>query len=227
LKRQPGPESLKSLYIASPAKPVTSDLNLHSAEEVKFRGPTSATLTTGQPLNKAALLYLAEIWPQAVSFGKLLTIARSRLNPGASLVYDAASLARDVEILGSNLLKGYILNLVEFHASALPFTMDVSEYPVASPLARLQVRDSRQVINQRHEIVTLENEISYYLLPQLDGRHNRKLLLDKLMDLVEIGTLVVQLDNQVASEPGQLRHLLLEAMEQSLRYLGQQALLVG
>lgn len=227
LKRQPQPESLKSLHVASSAQPTTAELDLHSTEEARFRSSIGTTLATAQPLNKAALLYLAEIWPQSVSFEKLLAVARSRLNPTASLVYSAANLARDVEILGSLLLKGYTLNLVEFHAYTLPFTLDISEYPLVSPLARLQARDGRQVTNQRHEIVTLEHEISYTLLPYLDGQHNREQLLDKLVDLVKTGALVVQLNQETEPEADQLRQLLADVLEQSLHHLGRQALLVG
>jgi methyltransferase-like protein len=225
LNRQPKPESLKSLYIASSAQPVTADLDIHSTDEAKFRGSIGTTLTTAQPLNKAALLYLAEIWPQSISFEKLLVVARSRLNPTASLIYSAANLARDIETLGSILLKGYTLSLVEFRAYGLPFTLDAGEYPLASPLARLQAREGRQVTNQRHEIVTLEHEISYTLLPYLDGQHTREQLLDKLVDLVETGTLVVQLEHGTTS--AQLRQLLAEVLEQSLHHLSRQALLVS
>jgi methyltransferase-like protein len=227
LNRQPGPESLKSLTIASSAKPVTAEFDLHSTEEIRFRSEIGASLTTGQPLNKAALLHLAEIWPQGVSFDRLLTIARARLNPTASLVYNTASLAREIETLGSFLLKGYALNLIEFRAYAPHFTLEINEYPVASALARLQAQEGRQVTNQCHEIVTLDNEISHYLLPYLDGHHNRTQLLEELMALVKAGTLVVQMEDQPASESESVRQILAEALEQTLRYLAQNALLVG
>jgi methyltransferase-like protein len=227
LNHQPGPESLKALIIASPAKPVTAEFDLHSAEEVRFRSEIGASLTTAQPLNKAAMLHLAEIWPQGISFDRLLTIARSRLNPTASLVYNTASLARETETLGSFLLKGYALNLIELRAYAPHFTLEINEYPVASALARLQAREDRQVTNQCHEIVTLDNEISHYLLPYLDGHHNRTQLLEKLMALVKTGTLVVQVEDQAAAETEPVRQILAEALEQTLRYLAQNALLVG
>jgi methyltransferase-like protein/ubiquinone/menaquinone biosynthesis C-methylase UbiE len=227
LNRQPGPERLKSLTIASSAKPVTAEIDLHSDEEVRFRNALGASLTTGQPFNKAALLYLAEIWPQGVSFDRLLTIARSRLNPTASLVYNTASLTRETETLGSFLLKGYALNLIELRASAPHFTLEINEYPVVSALARLQAREGRQVTNQCHEIVTLDNEISHYLLPYLDGHHNRTQLLEELLALVKAGTLVVQVEDQAASESEPVQQILVEALEQTLRYLAQNALLVG
>lgn len=227
LNRQPGPESLKALTIASPAKPVTAEIDLHAAEEVRFRSPRGASLATAQPLNKAALLYLAEIWPQGVPFDRLLAIARSRINPTASLVYNTASLARETETLGSFLLKGYAVNLIELRAYAPPFTLEISEYPEVSALARLQAGEGRQVTNQCHEIVSLDNEISHYLLPYLDGRHNRSQLLEKLMALVNAGTLAVQVEAQAASEAEAVRQVLAEALEQTLRYLRQNALLVS
>lgn len=220
------PEMWSALHLASPAKPLSAKPNIYSTDEEKFRGPIGTTITLDQPFNKAALLYLTELWPQIVPFNKLVTAARSRLNPTAPPVYNAANLANDAKALSATLLRGYALTLVELYASPPPFVAEISEKPVASTLARLQVKDTNYVTNQRHETITLD-EISYYLLPYLDGRHHRTALLEALLELVKAGVLVVPPDNGTPQTMAQVRDTLSQAIDWSLHKLSQDALLVG
>lgn len=220
-------DNLARLHVASPARPVADEPDIHAAEEEKFRSPIGTTIATSQPLNKAALLYLTEVWPQPVPFDRLLAAARARLNPDASPVYSAAALTRDAQQLGDLLLKGYALNLVELHAYTPHFTLEISESPVVSALARFQAQDGQQVTNQRHEIITLEDEVSHYLLPYLDGKHNRVTLLEVLAGLVAEGVLVVQSNGQSLKDAGRLRDTLAQVLDRSLHKLARDALLVG
>lgn len=227
LRREITPAALRGLLVASAAKPVSEELNVFSTEEEQFRAPIGTTLTTEEPVNKAALRHLAEIWPWMVSFDELLTIARARLHPDTSIVSSAAQLARDAEALGSLLLKGYALNLVELHVYTPDFTLEVSDYPKMSDLARFQARDNNYVVNQRHEVIALDDEISHYLLADLDGRHHRQVLLDKLVNLVEQGALVMRLSPEAAHDSDQLRHTLQGVLDRSLQKLAREALMVG
>ncbi len=221
------PKSLADLFIASSAQPVAEQPDIHSPANMGFRSSIGTTLSTGQPLNKAALLCLAEIWPQAVSFNRLLAVARARLNLDAPPVYSATAQARDVETLASVLLKGYALSMVEFHTYSPNFTLESSDYPIASDLVRFEARQGNKVTNQRHEPVIMDDEPGYYLLPYLDGQHSRAALLEKLMGLVADGTLLVPTDVPANQDSEQLRNLLAETIEYSLHKLGRQALLVG
>ena len=222
----------RTLYIASAAKPVNEALNLRSSEMEKFQGTLGTSLTTGQPLNKAALLYLAEVWPRAVSFETLLRGARSRLNPVASQIYSAADFAQDAQRLVEILLKGFALGLVDLGAYQPAFVAEISDYPELSVLARFQMQSGNQVTNQRHEIVVLEDEVGRYLAPYLDGKHDRAALLGVLADLVAQGILMVQpdgvIDEDLSGEDAKhLDNILTEVLDQSLHKLAQDALLVG
>jgi methyltransferase-like protein/2-polyprenyl-3-methyl-5-hydroxy-6-metoxy-1,4-benzoquinol methylase len=221
------PENLVDLHIASSARPAAEHPDIDSPVSEAFQSAIGTTLTTQQPLNKAALLYLSEIWPQAVSFKQLLAAVHARLNPHAPPVYSAAGYADDVHTLGTVLLKGYALNMVEFRAGPYPFVLESGDYPEASALARFEARQGKQVTNQRHEPVIMANDPGYYLLPYLDGQHSRAALLNKLMSLVSDGTLLTPLSDANNQNSGQLRPLLAESLAHSLRNLGRQALLVG
>lgn len=215
------PESLLGLHVAASLQPVNGSPNLKLAVPEKFRSSIGVTLTTQQPLNKAALLYLAEIWPQAAPFERVLTEARARLDPTEPPVYSAARQAQEVKTLGELLLKGYALNMVELHACSANFSLAISDYPTASPLARFEASQGNKVTNQRHEPVLMdETDLGYYLLPYLDGRHSQADLLAHLRTLVAQGVLL-ESDGQTGDES------LGQALAHTLGRLAAEALLVG
>jgi methyltransferase-like protein/SAM-dependent methyltransferase len=221
------PERLVSMHVASAAKPVSSDPDIHSAAVEQFRGPDGVTLNSGQPLAKAAMLYLSEVWPQAVPFETLRDTARARLNSSAGP--DPATTAADTHALGECLLTCYTSgssNLVELHVHPPRMVLEVSARPVASPLARLQAVGGNQVTNLRHELVGLE-EFNRQVLRHLDGSRDRAALLDALAELVAQGDLVVNQDGKPVRAAEQIRGFLAQALEQQLPKLARDALLVG
>ncbi len=166
-------ERMLKFYVGSPALPVSDEPDANSSSVEQFRAPDQATLSTDHPVTKSAMLYLIRIWPQVVPFEVLLAEACDRLN---EIPHDVAA---DARILAANLLKayGYSDNLVELHVYAPHFVVEVSERPVASPVARLNAATRGPITNVRHERVRL-NEVSYYLLPYLDGSRDRAALLE-------------------------------------------------
>src|SRR5439155_17691385 len=78
LDRNVPPERIFPLYIASSAEPETPKLDVRSRDQVIFRRPGS-TLTTKEPLVKAAMIHLRSIWPRRIKFHELLSAARGRL----------------------------------------------------------------------------------------------------------------------------------------------------
>lgn len=217
LTRQLKPERLTTFHVASPAQAVASRPNVRSITVEKFRASDDATLATDHPVTKAAMLYLAEIWPQAVPFDGLLSTAHSRLG------LDATAKQDDATVLAANLLTayGYSGKLVELHVYAPHFVLEVSERPVASPLSRFQAQSSSRVTNLRHERVRL-NEFDRYLLRHLDGSHDRAALIEALSaGPVAEGILVIQQDAEKA------RDVLAGGVEKSLRWLARTALLVS
>src|SRR5262249_35064970 len=154
--------------------------------------PGSATLSTPDPLVKACMVYLAEVWPRAVPFETLRAEARARLGPGAGP--DTAD--QDRQVLGAQLLYCYTSSgLVELRLRPPRFTTEVTGRPVASPLARLQAEAGGTVTNLRHEVVRL-GEAERHMLPLLDGTRDRAGLLAGLLDLVARGVLVVKESGQ-------------------------------
>jgi SAM-dependent methyltransferase len=230
LTGSPPPDLLLDLHVGAPALPVESQLDINSRAVEKFRAPDGAIFSTDHPVTKAGMLYLTEIWPQCVPFKSLLATARAGLN-GAS-----PDVAGDAQVLAANLLKayGYSDNLVELHTCAPAFVLEISERPVASPVARFQAGTSALVTNLRHERIELTG-LALRLLRCLDGSRDRGALMDIMAKWAAQG--VIQLgqgDHPVetaggagsSSEPGE-REALAGLLDAKLRQLARAALLVG
>jgi methyltransferase-like protein len=221
------PEQLMTLYVASPARPVSAAPNLHSADTEQFQGPDGITLSSREPLVKAAMLYLAEVWPQAVPYPALLTAAQTRLQSASR--HDAAATAREGQHLAQCLLSFYTsasTSLVELHVEPPRFVTAVSDRPAASPLARLQAAAGPHVTNLRHELVGL-GDFDRQVVCHLDGSRDRAALLEVLADLVNQGVLRVQQDGQPVTEATAIRGHLGRALDEALPRLARNALFVS
>jgi SAM-dependent methyltransferase len=159
-------ERLRGLYVASPARP------LATAEEC-FTGPSGATVKSTDPLARAALLHLGEIWPRAVPFEELCRAARARL--GGAGPPDAG---RDTQVVGQCLLACYLADpdgLAYLWTHPPNFTAAAGDRPVASPLARLQAAHDARATNLRHQTVALD-DFRRAVLCRLDGTCDRAAL---------------------------------------------------
>ncbi len=226
--RQPSPERLTSLYIASRVGKVAEEEESHGTEGGRvlrrFRASDGATLTTDHPVTQEAMGYLAEVWPRAVPFPDLLAEARRRAGEAAEAEED-----KDARILASNLLMayGHSDELVELHVYTPPMAPTVSERPKASPVARLQAAESSRVTNLRHERVRLDS-LDRYLLRHLDGSRTVPALVDVLWNgPVAAGDLVVQRKGEPPLAPRDARETLAEGVSKRLRWLAKAALLIA
>lgn len=171
IERAIAPDRLQGLWVASPLRPQSAQPNLGPEVPEGFATSGGRTLTTGQPLTKAALWNLSQVWPQYLAFSDLLDTAQARI-VGQS---QGASAPDPVQTLGTDLLLGFTVGAVELHAAAAPFTSKVSGKPTASPLARYQAGQGPRVTNLRHEHIQL-GESQLALLRLLDGTRDRAAL---------------------------------------------------
>lgn len=221
ISRQLRPERVRQLFAATNARSASAAPDIRSISVEEFASPDGLKFATDHPLTKAALLHLADLWPQALAFDELVDAAYARL--GAAPVNHAAR-AQDEQLLCANLLKGYAYSgrLIELHTRAPRFSAVVSERPVASPWARYQAQTSGEVTNLCHVRVELKG-IAQYLLSHLDGTHDRAALLAGLERSVADGTLILHSD---ATEPPlQSQPVLAEELDEALRGLARVALL--
>jgi cyclopropane fatty-acyl-phospholipid synthase-like methyltransferase len=222
LQRPPAPRAVTAMSVTGLVKPVTESPDLAAGAAVEFRTADRAGLISREPLTKAALLCLWDAAPRAVPFAALWDLARARLTE--ALGPDAAP--ADPAPLADVILQCFLSNLVELHVHAPDFTLDVSQKPVGSPLARLQAEQTAKVHTLRHRTVEL-NDLERLLLERLDGRHDRAALLEGLMDAVAQGECEMQHQGQPLRDRAKVREVLGESLEPSLRRLAYNALLVS
>ena len=173
------PEVVQSFYIASAAKPAPASVDLHADAPAEFKVASPASLSTRDPLMKAAMLGLVDAWPKSLSFDDLVVAANSRLSEiGVSA--DAAQRRQ----LATRLLNCYTSGLVDFSLSPPAFITHVSQHPVASPYARLRAREGAKVINMKLQSIILD-EPARSVLGQLDGTHDAAALADSVANRLE------------------------------------------
>jgi methyltransferase-like protein/SAM-dependent methyltransferase len=214
LDRALKPAAVSGFHIAGCLQPASANPDLRSGQVEEFRG-TVKTLSTRDPLMKAAMLHLAEEWPLPVACDKLLSAARARLGENAGDLDDSA---RELPL---RLLHCYTSGLVEFSLSEPGFCNQVSERPVASAYARLRARTGGKVTNLRLETVEM-GEPSRLVLQHLDGRHDRAALSAILADWLEKASAA---ESRKAVEPAAQRAA--QFVDQVLRGFARSALLVG
>lgn len=223
LDRTPQTERLQNLYVASSARPVSSEPEITSSAVEEFRGPKGSIVATDHPLAKATMLRLSELWPQTIGFNQLLTELKSRLEQSDS-VTDGAQAA---SALGDILTNTYAVGLIELHTHPFHFATKAGERPIASPLARVQAQTSEMVTNLRHESVRLEDDLVKHLLLLLDGTRDREMLLNELRRLIDSGEIDVEIDNRGGDDSSQNPNALSDGLERSLENLARLALLIA
>jgi methyltransferase-like protein len=225
LDRVPQPERMACFYVASPLQAEPAAPDPQSREVVTFHGPANSSLSTNDPLLKAASGALGRAWPQAVHFNGLLAAARTAC--GRDGAEGSPSLAADARTLGELLLRAYAGGIIELHVEPPRFVSKPGQRPVASPLARLQSRQNGRVPNLRHYNIPIEDPLGRYLLGILDGSRDRAALLEELVGLVESGELSVRTGEDLVQDPQQVRELLAAELERQLVDLAERALLLA
>jgi methyltransferase-like protein/predicted nicotinamide N-methyase len=222
LNRALGPWSLEGFHVGASLRLTDPETDFASDAVATFRGARDLTISTGQPIVKAALACLADAWPQSLAYSQLLTKARSMLVDRDASVADAAT---DARVLGGALLTCYTKGLAELHAHEGPFVTVPGDCPCACPLARLQASRGDAVTNRRHERLYLD-DFGQHLLRRLDGKHDRNSLLVALTALVADGTLVAPDAEQPGDVSDDAHAALAARIDARLTLFGRQAVLV-
>ena len=175
------PQVVRQFRIASPARPVSESCDIRSAASEQFRNPAGLTLTTHDPLMKAAMLELSTRWPKSVVFDELLASAKGRLGEDPASVMEDSARQNELAI---RLLNCFTLGLVELSISDPTFVADVSKHPIASAYARLPQRHGTKVVNMRLEAIELPQLLRAFI-QQLDGTRNRAALIAAVTNWVK------------------------------------------
>ena len=225
ISRTLNPANIHGLFVASAAKPQSArpDISSTKAEQYKV-DDNPVILNIEQPVYKAAMQILAEVWPNSIAFESLCKEARARIQP-AGVEIDPLQIAQDQQLLGIEIQRSYTARLFELSVLPARFVTTVSEKPVASALARLQAASGLVVTTRRHLTLQLD-ELSRQLLLLLDGSRDRATLAaDWLAAALQLGLSIEQGGKQV-TEPTQIQNIMQDNQERILLYMAKSALLV-
>lgn len=224
LRRNLTPDQLQGFYITSSLAPAAEAPDLRSTEQVVFRN-AQGTLTSGQPLVKAAMLFLSQQFPLAVVFESVLNQAHTMLSAEEVEVQDAAALKRDQVMLGEALLLGSARNLLGLSLYPHAFTVSVSAFPCTTRLIRHQA-ETGVVTNVQHVNVNLDSA-TRLVVQHLDGQHDHEALLRLLLHRVQTGELVVREKGEPIQDQERIQTIMSERLNFLLSNCARLALLVA
>jgi methyltransferase-like protein/SAM-dependent methyltransferase len=189
-----------------------------------FKRPDGVTVSTSHPFMAATLQLLGEAWPEALPFDSLWdqvqTLTAHMSLPESMKGSDGA------RVLAEGLLHCSISEFVHLHTHVPHFVREISDRPVASPLARLQAESTHYVSNLRHQVVDL-SAIDREVIRLLDGRHDRLQMLAALEKSVSSGVLTIVHEGQPIQDVEKTRIIVRQSLEPSLRLLALSVLLIG
>jgi methyltransferase-like protein len=165
---------------------------------------------------KAAMRVMDERWPGTVPFEELNQIVNAMLDAGKDFC----------ETLALGLLNTYIAaDLLELHSVPVKATK-AGEKPHALPSVRYALTTGAPgAANLRHELFR-PSDFDRKLIPLLDGREDRSVLLDKLTEMAVLGELTVQTNGQTLTDPASIRVALEPVLEKALLGYSNGALLI-
>ena len=232
LRRAGGPPAtglstdvVTGLQVSTAVMPASDAPILADDAPVEFTRPGNAgSVTTNNPVVKAALETLYVERPRALDFEALWAKVRARLvEAGRKLPADEEEGRKS---LRTSLLSLFLSDLVEFHVRPPRPFPHVSARPLGSPLARLQAAHAERVTSLRRRAVDLA-EFDRAVLLQLDGSRDHDAVLDGVVAEVLSGDFDLSQEGQPIREPEAIRALFEKEIEPALRRLAADALLAG
>jgi SAM-dependent methyltransferase len=224
LQRPAVSAATRHFYLASSARPLSTEPNIASSATIeKFQAASGVVMSASDPLVKAALVCLREIWPQAICYDDLVRDAWRRLGEAPDQ-HDEAD--QEKGRLCEMLLAGFESEVVDLHLHQPRFVSVPSERPVVSDLARLQAREGHALTTARHTIVDVNDDLARQLIMLLDGTRDRHSLVAEL--IAAMGSQPVDathLGPQGAPQPRS--EISLENLEKKLAELASLCLLIA
>jgi SAM-dependent methyltransferase len=165
----PLPQRLPAMWVSGALKSEAPHVDLESPGRALFVGAGNVRVAIEGSLGKAAVICLAEAWPEAVTMVELIDRARTKLGRAAVAESEILDLTRLI-------YAAYSKGLFDLAADAPPVVRTPGERPTASRLARTQLAGGTIVSSLLVDNVAVDDELCRRLLPLLDGSRDRAAL---------------------------------------------------
>ncbi|MCV6638474.1 class I SAM-dependent methyltransferase [Candidatus Albibeggiatoa sp. nov. NOAA] len=221
-------KALAKLQIAAFLTPETNISSLVvEPKPAYFKTQLGQRVEVKHTLTQAAVNYLGQQYPQPVVFDDLF----KKVLENMQLQHETeANIKIYREVLSEELLQLYIQNVIELMAYTPAFETKISERPVASPLARWQLKNQKPMANLQCKTGEIDGLTANVLL-HLDGERTADDLVKMLSEQVDKGQLQVQIDESKL-QPNQtkeqaIHNTLVAAVNNILANIAKNALLVS
>jgi methyltransferase-like protein len=166
LNRRLNAQSVRSLSFATALRPQAAHSDLRQPESLRFRAPRWPTVDVSDPVGKATLLCLREVWPRALTLSALELQVRARLGLGAATEQSLADLTEAM-------WRWFLQGAVSMTGAPPIAATQAGERPLGSVFARAQARSGLTTLtNLLHRPVKL-NAFDAFVLTLLDGSRHR------------------------------------------------------
>lgn len=172
LNRNPQPEILDALFIASGIKAESENSELDTAKPENFIGLDGRKIEINHPLTKTALCHLQEIWGDSVLFSELLKISQNKLQEKG---FEAENWEKHLQITRTIFMQlVFQTDLIEIHTYRPGIFTKVSEKPELSKLARWQLTKGDLISTNYGRVLKIEDFLLRHLLENTDGNKSLK-----------------------------------------------------
>lgn len=155
------------------------EIDLTADTRQAFVTPTGARYAVGHPLTKAALIWLASVYPDSVGYAELYAAAARIVTE-----YADGALAREEDDLAQELFDLLAWGALRPAVNAASFATEPGPRPQAHALAQAQLRLGADcVASVRHQAVHLD-AAGARLLGLLDGQHDLEALTQAMRPLL-------------------------------------------
>lgn len=220
------PERVRPLFVSCIAAPDSRTPDFSAAGEESFRCGNGAAITTTDPLARAMLWHLIEVWPGRIPVEQLFAETEMRARDKLGFVRAAnQDVATD---LTDFIFAMYGAGLLDLHVHVPPFVSSLSAKPVASPLARLQARQEEVVTTLTHRSLHLPEAVQRGLVMLMDGTRDLKTLKADLVELLRTGGLAINdSDGKPPQDPEAIAAMVEEKFPALLAILPRMAILMA
>lgn len=214
--RQPMPERLDGLYLASSASPKSEPT---TGGAVSYANPR-CELEIAHPLGQAALDCLRESWPANLPWEELLRAARARANR------DQLDLKADQQTLAAMALGWFAVGLVELTNYAVPRDEQTTAQPKFSAVARFQGTHGWPITDLGHRHLTKPiTALSHVIWTGMDGTRDSDGVVDGVLEILANTTIEWDGDTPLPAEEAQRRAVVAQRVADEIERLRRSRLL--
>jgi len=225
LDRQVDHATAPSFHITSELSPTVQNIDPASQSIVDFKSSKELSLTTGEPIFKAALKILSEMWPLSISFDALLKGVRKLL------VSDEDTLVRTLDgkddhfVLGKLIISCYSSKLMELSVGVPSFVLGISKKPSVSALVMEMAKLGKDITGRRHNKVKINN-FERIVLQHLNGKNIHESIVDLTLGDINGGSHGIVVNEILNVSEKRRRESVEKKLKDSLNYFSKNCLLI-